>query len=1044
MTAHATELRDRLQETLGDEFQIEREVGGGGMSRVFAARDRKLNRDVVVKVLPPELAGEVNTERFKREIIFAASLQHPHIVPVLTAGDVDGLPYYTMPLVEGESLRTQLLRVQRLEVNEALRIIRDLARALSYAHRRGVVHRDIKPENVLMTDRVAVVTDFGIAKALADSREDAPGEPAPASTTPGLTMTGTFIGTPAYMAPEQAVGNARADHRTDLYALGVVAYELLAGATPFQERSDRERLAAQLTERPRDVSALRLDVPPSVNAIVMQCLEKEPDARPQSADALLEAIDAVMTGPVLPVADNEPAVIRRAYLVYAAAFLAATSLAWVAMNAIGLPDWVVPGTILIMTLGFFVVTFTAVGRYAAFKLLNAAEGGRPGPMPWQQTTGARSLWIAEHVSWRRVAAGGTMALGGFGVLVAGFMYTRAAGIGPAASLIGKGTIQAQEPVLFTSLDVTGVDSGLAAAISVAARTALEQSRAIAVLTSDQVESALTRMRRPLNTRVDLVLGRELATREGVRALVAGFVAPAGRQYAVSLRLVSADSGRDLAIAQANAATLEDIIPTIDAVSRDLRGKIGESLKGVRQSPTLPDVTTSSLTALRLFADHFNTNDRQQQLQLLRQAIAADSEFAAAHRRLAILGDGVEANSAMVRAVRLRDRLPERERLQLESYRYMRAGLFDSTDRARAIAIQEQLAAMGDVTALINLPEFLFTRREYAHIESLARLNNARMPNVPNSRETLIHALVEQGKLDEAERTIEETLRTFPNHWLVQWWKVRMSFFRGDYDGFERLVDSIRLLPDPQRRNAATNAKVTLAAMRGRIRERDRLLPSTNPQRDSFSVAFAALWDAIDYGGDTAAVIQRLAAGFNQNRSISGTRAWNLAIAFNYGKRPDLIRAVLASFQASGRASAVGAKVMFTHKIQAELAMAEGRGRDAVEEVKLGDMLPDGPWHGCHLCYYRDLSRAFAVTGETDSTIFWSEKFIQSPSVFSLEVLPRDLPAYLRRLGELYEQKGNRAKAVEYYSRFVELWKNADPELQPRVAEIRARVARLRS
>ena len=1044
MTAQATDLRDRLQDTLGADYRIEREVGGGGMSRVFAARDLKLNRHVVVKVLPPELSGEVNIERFKREIIFAASLQHPHIVPLHTAGDVDGLPYYEMPLVEGESLRARLLRVQRLSVADALRILRDITRALAYAHRRGVVHRDIKPENVLITDGVAQVTDFGIAKAIAESRDDA-NEPASTQAGQALTVTGSFLGTPLYMAPEQALASAGADHRVDLYALGVVAYELLTGAAPFQERSDRERLAARLTELPRDVAALRLDVPPAVGQLVMRLLERDPQARPQSAEEVLQGIELALVGPVLPVAHDEPAVIRRAYGIYAVAFLAAASFAWLAMNAIGLPDWVLPGTILIMTIGFFVVTFTAVGRYAAFKLLNAAGGSAPGPMPWQQTTGARSLWIAEHVSWKRVAAGGSVALGGFGVLVAGVMFSRNAGIGPFASLLSKGTLQAQERVLFTNLDVTGIDSSLASAISVAARTALQQSRAISVMTSEQVQQALTRMRKPGNERVDLALGRELATREGVRALVAGYVAPAGGQFAVSLRLVSADSGRELAEAHRAAATLEDIIPTIDAVSRDLRGKVGESLKGVRQSPSLPYVTTSSLQALRLYANHFNTNNHDQQLQLLRQAIAADSEFASAYRRLFVLGaPRGERDSAIVKAVRLSARLPERERLQVEAWHYM-LSLFPEADRAKAIAIQEQLAEMGDVTGMIELPVFLLTRREYARAESLSRRNNQRLPNVPDSREALVQALVEQGKLDEAERTIEESLRKFPDGWGLQWWKVRMPFLRGRYDEFERLVDSLRLLPDQQRRTAGLSAKVTLAGMRGRLRERDRLRPSNPRARlDSVSVAMSGFYDALNQGRDTAAAVQRLEAAFRQDKNTAGARAWGLAVAFNLAKRPDMVRAVLDRFQSSGGVSEARiGKQMFIHKIRADLAMAEGRGRDAVEEVKLGDMLPDGPYGPCHLCLYRDLSRAFDVAGETDSTIFWAEKFLNSPSDFSFEVLPGDLPAYLRRLGELYEKKGDRAKAAEYYGRFVELWKNADPELQSQVSEIRARQARLR-
>src|SRR3979409_250778 len=192
-----SDLKDQLQRTLGDNYTIERELGGGGMSRVFVAEETPLGRKVVVKVLPPDLAATVNVERFRREIQLAARLQHPHIVPVLSSGVSDGLPFYTMPFIEGASLRSRLSRVGKLDVDEATRILRDVLSALSYAHEHGVVHRDIKPENILLTGPFAVVTDFGVAQGLS------------ASTNAGtlVTTVGVVLGTPAYMAPEQAAGD---------------------------------------------------------------------------------------------------------------------------------------------------------------------------------------------------------------------------------------------------------------------------------------------------------------------------------------------------------------------------------------------------------------------------------------------------------------------------------------------------------------------------------------------------------------------------------------------------------------------------------------------------------------------------------------------------------------------------------------------------------------------------------------------------------------------------------------------------------------------
>ena len=276
------ELRDRLQASLGDAYMLERELGGGGMARVFVATDRTLGRQVVVKVLSPQTAEGMSAERFTREIRLAAALQDPRIVPVLTAGQTDdGLPYFTMPFVTGESLRARLAR-GRLPLEEALRVLRDVAEALEYAHARGVVHRDIKPENVLLAGRNAVVADFGIAKAMSAARADA--------GTAALTAVGTSLGTPGYMAPEQAVGD-HTDHRADLYAWGMMAYELLAGAHPFAEKkTQRQLMAAQVAETPAPLDARQLGLPPGLGALVMACLAKEPSERPADASAVLEAL----------------------------------------------------------------------------------------------------------------------------------------------------------------------------------------------------------------------------------------------------------------------------------------------------------------------------------------------------------------------------------------------------------------------------------------------------------------------------------------------------------------------------------------------------------------------------------------------------------------------------------------------------------------------------------------------------------------------------------------------------------------------------------
>ncbi len=285
--------------TLGDAYHIERELGGGGMSRVFVATEVALNRRVVVKVLGRALAEGLSAERFAREIALAAALQDPHIVPVHATGTTgEGLPFFTMPFVEGESLRVRMQRGP-VPLDEALRILRDIAEALEYAHTRGIVHRDIKPENVLLSGRSAVVADFGIAKALAAARAQGEGQGAGAT----LTSVGMSLGTPAYMSPEQAAGDP-ADHRADLYAWGMVAYELLAGKHPFLDRGSMQQLiAAQITEMPPPLDEMRPGLPPTLGALVMRCLAKAPAERPESATALLATLGTTGTAGAVSTGD---------------------------------------------------------------------------------------------------------------------------------------------------------------------------------------------------------------------------------------------------------------------------------------------------------------------------------------------------------------------------------------------------------------------------------------------------------------------------------------------------------------------------------------------------------------------------------------------------------------------------------------------------------------------------------------------------------------------------------------------------------------------
>ena len=291
-----TELRENLQEALGGVYTLEREIEGAGMSRVFVAQEAALGRRIVVKVLPPEMAGAIRSERFRREIKLAASLVHPHIIPLLSAGETLGLPYYTMPFVEGESLRARLTRDWRLPVDETVRIGCEVAGALDYAHRSGVVHRDMKPANILMHDGHALVTDFGIARAIRAAAEGSE-----------LTSIGVAIGTPAYMSPEQTHGDPRLDGRSDIYSLACMLFEMLSGTPPFTGQTAQAILMRHSVDPVPSVRGGRPEIPIALEQALFRALAKDPRGRFDSAAEFGAALAASRLAPTAA-AESSPTI----------------------------------------------------------------------------------------------------------------------------------------------------------------------------------------------------------------------------------------------------------------------------------------------------------------------------------------------------------------------------------------------------------------------------------------------------------------------------------------------------------------------------------------------------------------------------------------------------------------------------------------------------------------------------------------------------------------------------------------------------------------
>ena len=294
--------RETLESGLRDRYRVERELGRGGFAVVYLARDLRHDRPVALKVLNEEIAASIGAERFEREIKLAAALQHPHILGVFDSGEIGGRLWFTMPFIEGESLRDRIRHEGQFPIADAVGIAREVADALDYAHAHGVVHRDIKPENILLAGRHAMVADFGISRSI--------------GAEGGLTQTGMAIGTPGYMSPEQATGDRAVDARTDIFALGCVLYEMLAGEPPFTGPNAQTVIARTLTESPRPIHSTRGGVSEALDHVTLRALARVPADRYATAAQFGEALAGVMTtsSAAMPAAagatlDQAPAVI---------------------------------------------------------------------------------------------------------------------------------------------------------------------------------------------------------------------------------------------------------------------------------------------------------------------------------------------------------------------------------------------------------------------------------------------------------------------------------------------------------------------------------------------------------------------------------------------------------------------------------------------------------------------------------------------------------------------------------------------------------------
>jgi len=1027
------DLRDRLQSALGSTYVIERELGGGGMSRVFLADEVRLGRRVVVKVLPPELAAGVSAERFEREIQLAAKLQHPHIVPLLTAGAKGDLLYYVMPHIAGESLRARIAHERALPIGETVRILHDVCDALAYAHAHGVVHRDVKPDNVLLSGKHALVTDFGVAKAVSNSSGAGAGT---------LTSLGMALGTPAYMAPEQAAGDPNVDYRADLYAVGALGYELLAGRTPFGGLSPQGMLAAQVTATPDPITQHRDSVPPALAALIMRCLAKQPADRPQSAEQLLGDLEAMATptggtlSELSAISSGTQAALRRSHPVRIAtlfgfAALGVLTLVHLLVQLLGLPDWAFAA---------------AVGLAAA-------------ALPFMLWTGAierrrARAGVPHWLTWRRSLLSAASGFGLLGLVTATHVAMRQLGIGPVGTLVASGVLAQRDRLVLADFENRTTDSTLGPSLTEALRVDLAQSRVIRLLDAAAVVQALGRMGRAPGTPLDQALARELAQREGAKAVVHGQIDPLGRGYVVSAGLESAADGTALVSLRETAQDDGAIIAAVDRLSHKLRERIGESLKTIRASDPLEQVTTRSLAALRKYSEGVRASDAADMARaatLLEEAIARDTTFAMAYRKLAVVlsnsgGAQSRISAAATQAFRHRDRLTPFERDLAEAYYYTRVEYDPAKTEAAYRAALEQQPENG--VPLNNLSLLFNSLKRFAEAESLAVRGIAVAPSQWVLYVNATQAQVGQGKYAAAARTVALMAQRAPAHPMRRFLSAILASAQRQYDSAEAETRALmQSSPDPTWHASGTSALGALDLVRGRLAAAEAQFRQAMAVEEQRGVPGKYLDDAIaiavmdvHYRNAPDAGRREVEEALRRHplASIPAEDRPYLDLAWLYADagHPDRARQLLAEYEATVP-EGVRRGQPFRYGAAAQIAFAEGRIQDAIRGYRT--------WYdedACAVCGLFLLGRAYERAGQRDSALAVYERAVTTPGYTRAFEEDATLGPTYRRLGELYEERGQLDKARDYYGRFLDLWKDADPELQPAVRDVKQRLAKL--
>ncbi len=958
MTDQLAQLREALQDT----YAVERPIGAGGMATVYLARDLKHGREVAIKVLRPELSASVGTDRFLREIEMAARLQHPHILAVYDSGAADGLLYYVMPFVEGESLRGRLDRDGKLPVEETIRLAREVASALDYAHSHGVVHRDIKPENILLFGGHAVVADFGVARAV-----DTGG--------PQLTGMGMAIGTPSYMSPEQATAEAEVDGRSDQYSLACVIYEMLTAERAFGGPTVQSVFTKSISgPRPR-VRKLRPDVPEDTDATLVRALDQDPAKRFPTATAFADALET--------------------------------------------------------------------GRSGAYEA--AARGSRR----WMGVAAVAVLLLAAFVAWTALRGRPPVVEAAQRIAVLPFRAS-----GADVELLGEGLVD----LLSTNLDGVG---GIEA---VEPRTVLQRWKERG--SSAALDDALA-----------------VAGDVDAGAVLLGSVIQTGQSVRLAADLYARD-GSKLGHAQVDGPA-DSVLSLVDGLSLALMREVWRSNEPL-PSLRVASMTTSSPAAMRDYLrgeQFYRRSEWDSAAAAYRDAVSDDSTFALAHYRLATtygwIGNfnAAEAEAAGEAAVRWSSRLPENDQTIIRAYRAFQRGEVAASDTMRRYTA----AHPDDVDGWYLLGESQFHRRSVqpmsaealrAPFERVIALDSSLAPAVIHPLDlALSHndRATYQRLMPVLERSgAVEQVRRFRNMQVIAWTEqpVDTPIARLLAEGqiAPAIMSLATVLRNPGRDGDARiqRAREVVEAFPEDIRQRSQVdlllgagLAGMGRMDDARAVAASMTWmpDALP-----AISMVPVAGGFAPpDYADSLKRALDAQV--NSGRDPGAPLPPFTSYwrslfmlgagDVSGAASTLNrARSLNRADFQQDFVFDLLDAARGALQVQQGDTAAGlAALHaGLEASGMGDGNYASAPLRLREAIILSSRPATRDRGILMLQYGFEYDPQYTAiihlAMGEAYEAKADYANAAEAYTEFLELWENADPAYQPRVAQVRAALARV--